>query len=55
MLEAAGYQDVQVTSSPISMVMVRIAGEKFAIVSSNVADPGPNDHIVGKYVVGKME
>ena len=55
MLEAMGYQDVQVTTSPISMVMVRVGGRKYAIVSSNAADPGPNDQIVGNYVVGVME
>ena len=55
MLEAMGYQDVQVTTSPISMVMVRAGGRKYAIVSSNAADPGPNDQIVGNYVVGVME
>ena len=55
MLEAMGYQDVQVTTSPISMVMVRVGGNKLAIVSSKSADPGPNDHVIGNYVVGVME
>ena len=55
MLEAMGYQNVQVTTSPVSIVMVNIAGRKYAIVSSSAAEPGPNDQIVGNYVVGEMK
>ena len=54
-LPSYGFDDTEVMSSPISMVTVHVGGQKLVIVPSSAAEPGPNDHVVGKYVVGVME
>jgi len=52
-LPSYGFDDSEVATSPISIVMVYVNGEKYAIVPASAASQP--DAVVGKYAIGLME